>query len=85
MQEVKKGDSLKDFFKTFVFMPIKFALGITYYSFRAVHNMVDIFKRILKKEDPDKFKKTRPIRYINKNIGKLEEYSNIRAVANVIN
>lgn len=83
IDEVKKGDSFETYFKTVVSFPFKLALGILYYSFRAVHNVVDIFNRLLKKEDPDKFKKIRPVRYINKNIGKLEEYSNIRAVANV--
>jgi len=85
IEEVKIGNPLKIFIKSIVLSPLKLALGITYFAFKGISKIVDIFKSVLKKDDTDKFKKIRPVRYINKNLGKLEEYSNIRAVASVNN
>jgi len=81
---VKNGSPLKIYLKSIITSPFKLLIGIKYYSFKFVYKFIDLFKKILKKEDPGRFKKIRPIRYINKNIGKLEGYSNIRALVNVI-
>ena len=85
LNDITSGNSFKNYTKRFILFPIKYGLRIFYYFFKGLYNVVDIFKGLLKNDYSDKFKKMRALRYINKNIGKLEEYSSIRAVANVRN